>query len=55
MPDLLDGGALWDGRGCGREGGVGLTRVWYLLGAGTAVSGGLEAGAAEEEPTLALP
>ena len=44
---LLDGGALRDGLGCGGEGGVGLTRVWYLLGAGAV--------AAEEEPTAALP
>ena len=42
---LLDGGALRDGLGCGREGGVGPTLVWYLLGAGAAV----------EEPTAALP
>ena len=29
---LLDCGALRDGLGCGEDGGMGLTRVWYLLG-----------------------
>ena len=33
---LLDGGALRNGLGCGEEGGMGSTRVWYLLGAATA-------------------
>ena len=31
---LLNGGALRDGLGCDGPGGVGPTRVWYLLGAG---------------------
>ena len=52
---LLNGGALRDGLGCGGEGGVGPTRVWYLLGAGAARRGGWEAGAAEEETTATLP
>ena len=34
---LLDGGALRDGLGCGGEGGMEPTQVWYLLGA-TAVT-----------------
>ena len=42
---LLVGGAVRDGLGCGEEGGVGLTLVWYFLGAG----------AAAEESTAALP
>ena len=42
---LLDGGALRAGLGCDGAGGVGPTRVWYLLGAG----------ASEEEPTEELP
>ena len=42
---LLDGGALRDGLGCGGEGGVGPTQVWYLLGARVAT----------EEPTVVLP
>ena len=41
---LSDGGALRDGLGCDGAGGVGLTRVWYLLGPG----------ASEEEPTTRL-
>ena len=42
---LLNGGAFRDGLGYGGEGGVGPTLVWYLL----------RAGAAAEEPTVALP
>ena len=42
---LLDGGALRAGMGCDGAGGVGPTRVWYLLGVG----------ASEEEPTARLP
>ena len=34
---LFDCGALQDGLGCGGEGGVGPTLVWYRLGAGAAV------------------
>ena len=41
----LDGGALRAGLGCDGPGGVGTTRVWYLL----------EAGASEEKPTTGLP
>ena len=53
---LLDDGALHDGLECGREGGVGPTRVWYLLGAGAgaAAPGGWNVGAAKEEPTGGL-
>ena len=49
------GGAFRDGLGCGGEGGVGPTRVWYLLGVRAVAPRGWEAGAAEEEPTTALP
>ena len=42
---LLDGGPLRAGLGCDGAGGVGPTRVWYLLGAG----------ALEEDPTTRLP
>ena len=42
---LLDGGALRTGLGCDGAGGVGPTRVWYLL----------RVGASEEEPTTGLP
>ena len=52
---LLDGRALRDGLGCDREGGVGPTRVWYLLGARAATPGEWEVGVGEEEPTAALP
>ena len=41
---LLDGGVLRAGLGCDGAGGVGPTRVWYLLGAG----------ASKEEPTTGL-
>ena len=43
---LLDGGALWAGLGCGREGGVGPTLVWYRLGAGAAAEETTAAGTA---------
>ena len=51
----LDSGALRDGLRCVREGEVGPTRVWYLIGARAAVLGGWEAGAAEGETTATLP
>ena len=41
----MDGGALRDGLGCDGVGGVGPTRVWYLL----------RTRASEEEPTAKLP
>ena len=34
---------------------MGLTLMWYLLGAVAVVPGGWEAGAVEEEPTAELP
>ena len=52
---LLDGGALRDGLGCGGEGGVGLTQVWYLLGTGAAAPGGWDEVGVVEEPTVGLP
>ena len=42
----MDGGALRDGLGCGGEGGVGPTLVWYCLGAGAVVEKTTAAGAA---------
>ena len=42
---LLDGGALRAGLGCGGDGGMGPTLVWYRLGAGSAA----------EETTTSLP
>ena len=37
---LLDGGALWDGLGCGGEVRMGPTLVWYLFGTGAAAATG---------------
>ena len=41
---LLDGGVLWEGLGYGEDGGLGSTRVRYLL----------RIAAVEEEPTAGL-
>ena len=45
---LLDGGALWDGLGCGGEGEVWPTRVWYLHGIGAAAPGGWDEAGVKE-------
>ena len=52
---LLDSGALRDSLGCGGEGEVEPTRLWYLLGARATTRGVWEVGAAEEKPIAALP
>ena len=52
---LLEGEALRVGLGCGGDGGVGPTLVWYLRGAGASATGAWEAAAASAEPTAGLP
>ena len=42
----MECGALWDGLGCGGEGGTGPTRISYLHRVGAGVVGTVEAAAA---------
>ena len=51
----MEGGALRVGLGCGEDGGVRPTLVWYLRGAGAAATEAWEAVVASAEPTAGLP